>query len=584
MRPRALLYRLRSWLHRREVSVWHDARYRLPLSGIEVSAGMEPRRADYVAWWLRTSAAVPAEGFRAPRRISYEDLARVHSAELLESLGRPDTLAHVFAVDPSDVPVDEVMTTIRLACGGTLGAARETLRTRAPALNLLGGFHHAGPASAGGFCPVNDVAVAIAALRVEGMGGRIVVLDLDAHPPDGTAACLRHDSRVWIGSLSGSDWGPLPGVDETVLREQTGDDTYLAVLSGLLRRMPRPALAFVLAGGDVLAGDRFGRLALTLAGARRRDLAVARALPGVPAVWLPAGGYHADSWRVLAGTFLALTEGSTTPIDASADPLTARFAGISRDLTGSDLGSSEFTLEDVEEALGLGPPGRRQRLFLGFYTAAGIEHALFRYGVLGFLRRLGYGWFRVAVDAASPGDRLRVFGECEGVEHLLIDLVAERRKARGSDVLYVHWLSLRNPRARFTPVRPQLPGQEVPGLGLAREIGELLALIARRLGLAAVVFRPAHYHTAYSARHNLAFIDAARQGRFEALVRDLAALPLREATDAVASGRVLADGVPYAWEPDEMVLWLKPVPEEGRAEAVARERERCRFALAATAA
>ena len=26
------------------------------------------------------------------------------------------------------------------------------------------------------------------------------LLDLDAHPPDGTAACLRHDRSAWVGS------------------------------------------------------------------------------------------------------------------------------------------------------------------------------------------------------------------------------------------------------------------------------------------------------------------------------------------------------------------------------------------------
>ena len=148
--PRALLYRARSWLHRRDVTVWYDPRYRLPLSGLEGGAGVEPRRADYALWWLRETRAVPARSVRTPRRISYQDLARVHTPELLESLGQPQTLAHVFAVDPSDVPVDEVMTTVRLACGGTLGGARETLRTRVPALNLLGGFVDAREVAIGG--------------------------------------------------------------------------------------------------------------------------------------------------------------------------------------------------------------------------------------------------------------------------------------------------------------------------------------------------------------------------------------------------------------------------------------------------
>ena len=546
--------------------------------------GMEPRRADYVAWWLVHTRALAASGLRAPRRISLEELDRVHAPELLESLARPETLARIFASDASEIRVDEIMETVRLACGGTLEAARDALRRRGAALNLLGGFHHAAPAVAGGFCPVNDVAVALAALRAEGFGGRAVVLDLDAHPPDGIAACLEHDDQAWVGSLSGSAWGPLPRVDETVLPEGTADAGYLAALEALLGRMPLAALAFVLAGGDVLAGDRFGRLGLTLSGARARDLAVARALEGVPAVWLPAGGYHADSWRVLAGTAMVLATRSAAPIPASYDPLTARFASISREMSGSDLADLEFTSEDLEEALGLGPGRRGQRLFLGYYTAAGIEHALYRYGILGYLRRLGYAWFRIACDLARPGERLRVFGDAQGTEHLLMDLVAQRRRVAGAEVLYVNWLSLRNPRAHFSEGRPALPGQDVPGLGLAREIGELLALMARRLELAGVVFRPAHYHTAYSARHNLAFVDAARQGRFEALVRDLSALPLLEATVAVAGGRVLLNGRPYAWEADEMVLWLKPPEAPGRAEAIALERDRSRFTIAPASA
>ena len=545
---------------------------------METAAGIEPRRAAYVAWCLLDTRALRRADVQTPRRVSYQDLDRVHTAELLESLGRPEKLAPIFAAHPSEIRVDEIMDTIRLACGATLEAARAALERRGPALNLLGGFHHAGPGFAGGFCPVNDVAVAVAALRAEGFGGRVVVLDLDAHPPDGTAACLEHDDRAWIGSLSGSDWGPLPGVDETVLREGTRDDAYLTFLSALLARMPRPALAFVLAGGDVLAGDRFGRLGLTLAGARRRDVAVARALQGVPAVWLPAGGYHATSWRVLAATALVLVGRAGACIADDYDPLTVRFRGIARQLTSSDLGDPEFTAADLEEALGLAPQGRT-RLFLGYYTAAGFEFALFRYGVLDHLRRVGYGWFRVEFDLASPGERLRLSGESGGVQHLLIELVAERRRIRGVEVLYVHWLSLRNPCAPFTALRPQLPGQEVPGLGMAREIAEILALMARRLDLAGIVFRPAHYHTAYSARHSFAFTDAARQGRFEALVRDLSPLPLLEATEACSSGRVLLEGSPYTWEADEMALWLKPPGEPGRAEAIARERDRCRFTV-----
>jgi acetoin utilization deacetylase AcuC-like enzyme len=556
------------------VDVWSHPAYRLPLSGLEFT-GFDPRRADFAAWWLRESQAVAPSWWRSPQRVSYEDLARVHTPELLDSLSRPETLAGIFGVDPTDVPVDEVMRTVRLAAGATVEAARETLRTRKPGLNLLGGFHHGGPGSAGGNCPVNDIAVALAAVRADGFAGKVAVLDLDAHPPDGVALCLASDPNHWIGSLSGSDWGPLPGVDETLLPEGTGDVGYMEALKPLLERMPHADLVFVIAGGDVLAGDKLGRLALTLTGVRWRNVTVAAHLEHVPSVWLPGGGYSRNAWKALAGAGLALATGWTREIPADYDPLAERFAGIARALPDDLLSDDgELTEADLAEALGIRQP--HQRLLLGFYTAAGMEFALQRFGILGQLSRLGYGNFRVEFDRAELGERVRLFGEADGREHLLVETILERRRAAGSPVLYVHWLSLRNPRAQFSDRRPRLPGQDVPGLGIAREIVEMLALMALRLGLPGVVYRPAHFHTAFPARHHFAFIDPERQGRFEALVRDLPKdLSLIEATQAIDEGRVLLNGLPYAWEPDEMGFWLRePLAEPGE---VAHECERSHF-------
>jgi hypothetical protein len=389
------------------------------------------------------------------------------------------------------------------------------------------------------------------------------VLDLDAHPPDGLAACLKDDARVFIGSLSGSDWGPLPGVDETLLPEGTGDEPYLEALRRLLRRAPRPDLAYVIAGGDVLAGDKMGRLGLTLYGARRRDLEVASWLEGVPQVWLPGGGYSSGAWRVLAGTGMALATRSIRPIPEDYQPLLTRFSGISEGLSQAELGDSgDLSQADVEESLGLRPT--RQRLLLGFYTAQGMEVALHRYGVFQQLARLGYRNFRVGFDREGAGERVQVHATADDLpgEQLLIELILEKRRCLGVPVLYIHWFALRHPRAHFSERRPRLPGQEVPGLGLAQEAGTMLARMAVRLGLGGVAFRPSNYHVAYTSRRGFAFVQPDRQGRFEALVRDLAAYPLAQATRLVADGKVHLGGTPYQWEADEMVYWLRESPAD----------------------
>lgn len=580
VRAPGLLTRLKNqvhwWLQGQGVPVWYDTRYRWPMASIEARTGIEPRRADLVVSYLLDAGLLREKNLRAPHRARYQDLARVHTEEFLESLSRPETLGNIFAVDVSDVLVDEVLTTIRLACGGTIAAARSSLRRKAPSLNLLGGFHHAGPRRGGGFCAVNDIAVAVQALRAEGFNKRVVVLDLDAHPPDGTAECFAGDPSVWIGSLSGADWGKLEGVDETLLPPSCDDGSYLEALGALLRRMPPAGLVFVIAGGDVLEGDRFGAFALSLDGARRRDLRVLQAIESWPSVWLPGGGYTRDAWKLLAGTAMLLSVRSLAPVPADYDSLRARFTAIARELSSGALeGDAPLTEQDLMSALGQG--GARLSRLLDFYTAEGLEYAFFRYGLLEHLRRLGYGQFRIAIDRDGRGDRMRLFARADGEEHLLIECVLEKKRILDDDMLYIHWLTLRHPRGRFSPARPRLPGQEEPGLGLAREAGEMLGQTATRLGLKGLAFRPAWLHTAYAARSDLHFIDPERQGRFEALLRDLKDVPLLNATQALAEGRVRMNGEPYAWEADEMVYYLDK--RELDPARVAAERQRVHFSI-----
>lgn len=586
--PRALLastlQRLEVILHRCRAAIWYSTTFRLPIVPAGAERGIEPRRADYVAWYLLERVGISSKCFRRPQRVSYAALARVHDHALIESLTTATGLARVFAVDPADVPVEETLRSIRLACGATVEAAQEALATHRPTCNLLGGFHHASPARAAAFCPVNDIAVAVATVRAEGFTGRVAIIDLDAHPPDGLAECFAGDHSVWIGSLSGVDWGPLPGVDETVLPAGCDDAGYLAALDALLARMPRPGLAFVIAGGDVLQGDHLGQLGLSLTGVRQRDLRVVAALGKTPSVWLPGGGYHDDAWRALAGTVLAVGLGSQRSIPAAYDPLDAHFTAIAARLGRKELdGGEALDLADIEsELLGRSAPAARVRL-LGLWTASGIEYALYRYGVLAHLRRLGYTDFRVTITSASAGQCVRVYGSDINDdrnsdinrEHLLAECVLDRKRIGERLFLFVNWLTLRNPRTPPSARRPLLPGQDVAGLGLMREAVEIVQMMAQRLELAGMAFCPAHYHLAVTAQSGFRFAEPARQGRFEAMARDLGHLSLPEASHAVTQGRVLLDGAPYAWEASTMVHGVEPTEEE--AHVIEAERARARF-------
>jgi len=187
-----------------------------------------------------------------------------------------------------------------LATGGTICAARAAL-AEGLASNLAGGTHHAFPDRGEGFCVLNDVAVAIRALQRDNLIERAAVVDCDVHQGNGTATIFEFDPSVFTFSMHGAKNYPLFKARSTLdveLPDATGDEVYLHTLAAHLPRVfsHRPDIVFYLGGADPFAGDKLGRLSLSLAGLRARDelvLSECRAR-GVPVATVMSGGYAAD--------------------------------------------------------------------------------------------------------------------------------------------------------------------------------------------------------------------------------------------------------------------------------------------------
>jgi len=186
----------------------------------------------------------------------------------------------------------------RLASAGTLMAARAALG-EGLAGNLAGGTHHAFADHGEGFCVINDVAIATLKLREEGAIRRAAIIDLDVHQGNGTAAIFESLDEVFTFSMHGERNYPLAKMRSNLdvpLQDGVGDAEYL---DSLQRHLPRvldgaePDLVFYLAGVDVAAGDRYGKLKLTEEGIRLRDKAVIEAVRGrgAPLSW-PAAMRH----------------------------------------------------------------------------------------------------------------------------------------------------------------------------------------------------------------------------------------------------------------------------------------------------
>jgi acetoin utilization deacetylase AcuC-like enzyme len=186
------------------------------------------------------------------------------------------------------------------ATGGTIAAARVALLDGYGS-NLAGGTHHSFADRGEGFCVLNDVAVAIRVLRNEGVIRRAAIVDCDVHQGNGTATIFAGDEDTFTFSIHGANNYPLFKMRSSLdveLPDGTGDHEYLKTLTNNLPAVfaSDPEVIFYLAGADPYAGDKLGRLALTLDGLRQRDECVLRECyeREVPIVTVMSGGYGKD--------------------------------------------------------------------------------------------------------------------------------------------------------------------------------------------------------------------------------------------------------------------------------------------------
>jgi len=251
---------------------------------------------------LLTEGVLALGDFLEPEPIDIQDLGLVHTPEYLGKLQS----SRLSAAEQRRLGLpwsDDLWRRSRLAAGGTLLAARAAL-SDGLAANLAGGTHHAFAGHGEGFCVFNDVAVAIGKLRAERAIERAAVIDLDVHQGNGTAAIFDAVDQVFTFSMHGERNYPLNKMRSNLdvpLRDGAGDAEYLDALQ---RHLPKVLeadadMAFYLAGVDVAAGDRYGKLALTEDGIRRRDRLVIEAVRerGVPLTIVLAGGYAASRAR-----------------------------------------------------------------------------------------------------------------------------------------------------------------------------------------------------------------------------------------------------------------------------------------------
>jgi acetoin utilization deacetylase AcuC-like enzyme len=260
--------------------------------------------------------------FRIPERIDLADVLRVHEAGYVDRLVN-GTLAQS-EIRRMELPYSkELVEATLLGCGGTLLAGRLAL-VNGISISIGGGFHHAHPDHGEGFCMLHDVAIALRRMLDDGAIRRALVIDLDVHHGNGTAAIFPPASSATntalhevftAGVLTGPGAASSDGVFTVSLHQRkiypaykppssidvhldddVEDRDYLEALARTLdlafERFTPEIIAYV-AGSDPYRDDKLGSLSLSIEGLRRRDELVFRTAHqhNIPIFSVFAGGY-----------------------------------------------------------------------------------------------------------------------------------------------------------------------------------------------------------------------------------------------------------------------------------------------------
>lgn len=251
----------------------------------------------------------------SPEPSTEGDLLLFHTKDYLDVLKRvsrgrvnSQDLFMGFGTDDSPIFPDLYEYSI-LACGGSITAAKLIIENKVDIVfNPNGGFHHALPDKAGGFCYINDVVMACKTLLNNGK--KVLCLDLDAHHGNGTQHGFYNSSQVFTISFheSGKTLYPWGGGEYEIgegegkgfnvnmpFHAGTDDDTYIKAFKTLVPPLIdafNPDVIVLLIGMDILSVDPLTHFRMT-------NNAIADIIPLItaynkPIIALGAGGYSPE--------------------------------------------------------------------------------------------------------------------------------------------------------------------------------------------------------------------------------------------------------------------------------------------------
>ncbi|MFQ6095064.1 MAG: histone deacetylase family protein [Candidatus Bathyarchaeia archaeon] len=221
--------------------------------------------------------------FIEPEMAMSEDLTKVHTRKYIDLIFR---LAEFNKSYDLETPVStKILEGLMFIIGGAIKAGTSICKGKVgKAVNLGGGFHHAGRDYGGGFCIFNDVAILTEHLRQTYRFKRILILDFDVHFGNGTSDIFYSDPDVLYISLHQDPRTIFPGrgfIEEigsgdgkgynvnVPFPPRTGEATYLRALEDVFEPLAeefKPDIIIANGGSDAHFADSLGKLGVTVNG------------------------------------------------------------------------------------------------------------------------------------------------------------------------------------------------------------------------------------------------------------------------------------------------------------------------------
>ena len=212
-----------------------------------------------------------------------------------------------------------------------------------------------------------------------------------------------------------------------------------------------------------------------------------------------------------------------------------QYIKIARKMTLADIQAgaedNNLTMDDIISA---GRVDQSTNFFMGVFTRQGIKNVIDAFGLTEALARLGLSDLQITIDTSDPHThRLYVFTGDTCDNNKICEMVVKKGPVdlqrdnlpkfpdRKPNLLQIEWLLLQNPRISFDEVRPQLPGQQYPGLGIGDRMLQILIIMTRRLRLEGLINKPRYYHTAFMFTKDFVFTNPNNQAILFSINRDL---------------------------------------------------------------